>query len=96
MVKDSFMHVTFKRFRNDSMKKDLEITHTFCALFSVETIKDQKYNKKKKNSIERTIRTSYSSSKTKNYIYYRNILNFFFLTNIKAQKLIFYNKNLFH
>lgn len=50
MVKDSFMHVTFKRFRNDSMKKDLEITHTFCALFSVETIKDQKYNKKKKKN----------------------------------------------
>lgn len=51
MVKDSFMHVTFKRFRNDSMKKDLEITHTFfCALFSVETIKDQKYNKKEKKS----------------------------------------------
>lgn len=48
MVKDSFMHVTFKRFRNDSMKKDLEITHTFflCLILG-------RNDKRSKNIIKR-------------------------------------------
>lgn len=76
MVKDSFMHVTFKRFRNDSMKKDLEITHTFflCLILG-------RNDKRSKNIIKRKKKEPSGHpillKMWKNYIYYRNILNFF-------------------